>query len=329
MIPIRDTIPSKVYPVVNLTLIGLNVLIFILQPGQGPALSHFFYLYGLVPARYTVPRLAEYFTAGQQAFSFLSFMFLHGGFLHILGNMWFLYIFGENVEGRMGPLRYLVFYLLCGVASGIAHFIFNAGANVPIIGASGAIAGVMGAYTLLYPRARILTLIPIFIFPWFVEIPAFFFLGVWFLIQFINAAGSGPNSGDIAWWAHVGGFLVGMLLLKLFLKLPGSGLSDPIRRVAERKTSGRLQVVRTSHEGQQGSPLHGTLLITPYEALAGTQKLINLSMGFHKQLFRVSVPEGTRDGTVLRLKGLGKPLPGGTRADLYLKVRVETHLPDR
>ncbi len=328
MIPIRDTASAKVYPVVNMAIIGLNVLIFLWQPSPGPALEHFFYLYGLVPARYTVPWINQHFTTGQQVFSFFSFIFLHGGFLHILGNMWFLYIFGENVEGRLGPLRYLVFYLLCGVASGIAHFTFNSHANIPIIGASGAIAGVMGAYILLYPRARILTLIPIFIFPWFVEIPAFFFLGFWFVIQFINAAGSGAHDSDIAWWAHVGGFLVGMLSVKLFLKLPSLGLSDPLRRAAERKTSSRLQLVRTAQTAAD-SHLHGTLSVTPYEALAGTQKLINISTGFRKQLFRVNVPEGTQDGTVLRLKGLGKPLPDGGRGDVYLRVRVQSRLPNR
>jgi hypothetical protein len=328
MIPIRDTIHAKQYPVVNMAIIGLNVLIFLWQPSNGPAQERFFYLYGLVPARYTVPGIGAYFTFGEQVFSFISFMFLHGGFLHILGNMWFLYIFGENVESRLGPYRYLIFYLVCGVASGIAHFMFNPGANAPIIGASGAIAGVMGAYILLYPRARILTLIPIFIFPWFIEIPAYFFLGFWFVIQFINATGSSADSSGIAWWAHVGGFLTGMLLLRLLLKLPSSGLSDPIRRVTERKKSSRLQLVRPSQAGQDPH-LHGTLRITPYEALAGTQKLINISLGFHKQLFRVTIPEGTQDGTVLRMKGLGKPVPGGTRGDVYLRVRVEMQLPDR
>ena len=242
--------------------------------------------------------------------------------------MWSLYIFGDNIEDRLGPLRYLVFYLLCGLFSGFAHFLSSPTSKVPIIGASGAIAGVMGAYILLYPGARILTLIPIFIFPWFVEIPAVFFLGFWFLIQFINAAGSAGGGGGIAWWAHVGGFVFGMLFIKLFLRVPVSGLGDVFRKAAERKTSDRLHVVRASAGGEDAD-LYGTLRITHYEAMAGTRKIINIPTGYNRRLFRVIIPEGTRDGTVLRLKGLGKPLPDGARGDFYLKVIVETLLPNR
>jgi membrane associated rhomboid family serine protease len=322
MIPLRDTIPSKTYPVVNMTLIGLNVLIFLAQPSGGSGLERFAYLYGFVPARYTVPQIADYFSPGQQLFSVVSFMFLHGGFWHLLGNMWSLYIFGDNIEDRLGPFRYLLFYLLCGLASGMTHFVFNPSSTMPIIGASGAIAGVMGAYILLYPGAKILTLIPIFFIPWFIEIPAVFFLGFWFLMQFINAAGHTGNAGGIAWWAHVGGFLSGMIFLKLFLTVPVSGLSNAFRKAAERKSSDRLQLLRPSIGGQDPH-LYATLVITYHEALAGTRKLINVPFGFHKRLFRVAVPPGTRDGNVLRLKGLGKPLPGGGHGDLYLKVTVQ------
>ncbi|MDX9785695.1 MAG: rhomboid family intramembrane serine protease [Desulfobacterales bacterium] len=329
MIPIRDTIPSKTYPVVNTALIGINVLIFLFQPSQSPGLDRFAYLYGLVPARYTLPQLSDYFTFGQQAISLVSFMFLHGGFFHLLGNMWSLYIFGDNIEDRLGPLRYLMFYLLCGLFSGFAHFMFNPSSNIPIIGASGAIAGVMGAYILLYPGARILTLIPILIFPWFVEIPAVFFLGFWFLMQFINAAGSAGNAGGIAWWAHVGGFVFGMLFIKLFLQVPVSGLGDAFRRAAARKTSDRLQVIRPTAGGEEAANLYGTLRITHYEAMAGTQKLINIPTGHSRRLFRVSIPEGTRNGAILRLKGLGKQLPNGIRGDFYLNIVVETILPSR
>lgn len=328
MIPIRDTIPSKTYPVVNTALIGLNILIFLLQPSQSPALDRFAYLYGLVPARYTIPQLSNYFSFSQQMGSLLSFMFLHGGFFHLLGNMWSLYIFGDNIEDRLGPLRYLAFYLLCGLFSGFAHFLFNPSSNVPIIGASGAIAGVMGAYILLYPAARILTLIPILIFPLFVEIPAFFFLGFWFLMQFLNAAGSSGSAGGIAWWAHVGGFAFGMLFLKLFLRVPVSGFGDAFRRAAVRKTSDRLQVVRPAAGGQDAD-LHGTLRITHYEAMAGTRKLINIPVGYNRRLFRVTIPEGIKDGAVLRLRGLGRQLPGGVRGDFYLKIVVESRLPNR
>jgi len=146
---------------------------------------------------------------------------MHGGFFHILGNMWFLYIFGDNVEDRLGHFRYLAFYLLCGLASGISHLVLNWTSQIPTIGASGAIAGVMGAYFILYPKAKVLTLVPIFFFIQFVEIPAFLFLGFWILFQFLSAATSSAQAGGIAWWAHVGGFIFGIIFLKLFQRLPG------------------------------------------------------------------------------------------------------------
>jgi membrane associated rhomboid family serine protease len=170
MIPIRDTIRSKSYPVLNSSLIAVNVLVFLLEMVQGERLSQFIFTYGLVPARYSIPPLAAYFTAGQQAFSLISYMFVHGSFWHLLGNMWFLYIFGDNVEDRLGSLRYLLFYLLCGWTSGLVHLFINWHSHIPTIGASGAIAGVMGAYFILFSGSRILTLIPIFFFPWLAEI---------------------------------------------------------------------------------------------------------------------------------------------------------------
>ena len=220
MIPIRDTIQSKNYPVVNNIIIAANVLLYLVQLTQGDRLNHFFITYGLVPARYSVPQIAAYFTSGQQVLSFFSFMFIHGGFWHLLGNMWSLYIFGDNVEDRLGPLRYLLFYLLCGFLSGISHLFINWHSQVPTIGASGAIAGVMGAYLLLFPRAKVLTLIPIFFIPYFVNIPAYLFLGFWFLLQFISAAGSSGQAGGVSWLAHIGGFVFGMIFVKLFLKIP-------------------------------------------------------------------------------------------------------------
>ncbi len=323
MIPIRDTVPSKNYPIVNTTLIGLNVIIFFIQLAHGPAQDNFIYIYGLVPARYSVSHVASYFPLGHQIFSFISFMFLHGGFLHLLGNMWSLYIFGDNVEDRLGPVRYLFFYLLCGLLSGLVHLLFNLSSNVPTIGASGAIAGVMGAYIILYPKSKILTLIPIFFIPWFIEIPAFFFLGVWFLIQFINAAGSVGAGGGIAWWAHVGGFVFGILFLKLFTMLPVAGVTNQVRKMTAKKTSEKLQVVRTS--GSNDSPhLYGTIHVSPHEVIAGTRKLVNIPWGFHNRLFKVTIPPGTKEGSVLRLKGLGRQMPDGDHSDLYLKVAVHS-----
>lgn len=321
MFPIRDTISSKNYPVVNNTIIGINVVLFLFEMSQGANLDRFVYIYGLVPARYSMPQISSYFTTGQQLLSWLSFMFLHGGFWHLLGNMWSLYIFGDNVEDRLGPFRYLVFYLLCGITSGLSHLLFNLHSNMPTIGASGAIAGVMGAYLILHPHSKILTLIPIIFIPWFIEIPAFFFLGLWFVLQFLNAAGSHGNIGGIAWWAHIGGFVFGIVLLKIFLVLPETGVSNKMRRVTAKRKTHRLQVVRPGGLGKDPH-LYGTIDITSFEALAGTQKLINIPKGFQKRIVKVIVPPGVKEGSKLRLKGLGKTASDGQRGDLYLKVMI-------
>lgn len=155
--------------------------------------------------------------------SFLTTMFLHGGWLHFLGNMWFLKIFGSKVEDRMGHGRFLVFYLIAGVLASMSYIYFSPRSSMPVIGASGAIAGVMGAYYVLFPRARILTLIPIFIIPWFVELPAIFFLGWWFLIQLFSGTVAQvlpAAGGEVAWWAHIGGFIFGIVLVPFFRKNP-------------------------------------------------------------------------------------------------------------
>jgi hypothetical protein len=322
MIPVRDTISSKTYPVVNNTIIGINVVVYLFQMTMVPDLNRFTYIYGLVPARYSIPQITSYFTMGQQIFSLVSFMFIHGGFWHILGNMWFLYIFGDNVEDRLGPFRYLVFYILCGLISGFTHLIFNLHSNIPTIGASGAIAGVMGAYLILYPNAKILTLIPIIFIPWFVEIPAFFFLGLWFFIQFVSAAGSHGGAGGIAWWAHIGGFIFGIVFLKIFLALPGTGVSAPVRKVTAKRKTHRLQVIRPVGPGKDPH-LYGMITITSFEALTGTLKLVNIPWGFQKRLVRVTVPAGIQAGSKLRLKGLGKITSDGHRGDLFLKVGIE------
>ncbi len=320
MFPIRDNQSTRNVPIVNNALIAINVVVFLLQLAHGGGSNRYFYLYGLVPARYTVAEIARQFSLGQQAFSFLSFMFIHGGFLHILGNMWFLFIFGDNVEDHFGPVRYLFFYLVCGVVSGISHILVNSGSNAPVIGASGAIAGVMGAYFLLHPKAKVLTLIPIFIFPWFVEIPAFFFLVVWFLIQVFNASG-GAGVVGVAWWAHIGGFLFGMVLLKLIGRVPSSGLTGTLRKATEKRRTDRLQMVRPSTV-PDGQHLFGTIDLTPYESFIGTQKLVNMPHGFRRRLIRVKIPPGVNQGTRLRLRGLGNPGPDGGRGDLYLTVNI-------
>jgi len=322
MIPLRDTTRSRNYPAVNTALIAANGLLFLVQLAQGPQQDAFIYTYGLVPARYSVPHVAAYFTSFQQALALLSFMFLHGGFWHLLGNMWSLYIFGDNVEDRLGPFRYLLFYLLCGWASGLFHLFLNWQSPVPTIGASGAIAGVMGAYLLLYPRSKILTLIPIFFIPYFIEIPAFFFLGLWFLFQFLGAAGSSAQGGGIAWWAHVGGFVAGILLVKVLERVPQTGLSGRMREATQRSWTPRLQVAQL-HDAPGDPHLYGTLAVAPKEALLGTRKLLNAKWGFRSRVLRVTVPPGLGQGTVLRLAGLGKQLPDGRKGDLLLKVLIQ------
>jgi len=321
MIPIRDTIASKNYPIVNHTIIGINIALYLFEMSLGTYLDRFIYIYGLVPARYSVPQIAAYFSTFQQFFSLFSFMFLHGGFFHLLGNMWFLYIFGDNIEDRLGPFRYIAFYLLCGITSGLSHLVLNFHSNMPTIGASGAIAGVMGAYLILHPHAKILTLIPIIIIPWFIEIPAFFFLGLWFVIQFLNATGTHGGAGGIAWWAHIGGFVFGIVFLKILLALPETGATDRLRRVTAKKKSHRLQVIRPIGPGNDPH-LYGTITVTSFEALVGTKKLVNIPWGFQKRMVKVIVPPGVTEGSKLRLKGLGKTISDGQRGDLYLKVAI-------
>lgn len=215
MIPIRDNIPSSRVPVVTFGIIGLNVLIFFNELRLGSQLQDYLLLHGVIPARYTVAEVARLFTFREQIGALFTSMFLHGGWLHLLGNMWTLWIFGDNVEDRLGHGRYVALYLAGGLAAALMHIFTNSGSTVPTIGASGAIAAVMGAYFRFYPFARVETLIPPFFFgPTFV-LPAILFLGWWFLLQFFNGTLSlgmrGPGFSGVAWWAHVGGFAFGLL----------------------------------------------------------------------------------------------------------------------
>lgn len=204
------------------TLIGANVFVFLIEISL-PAhqLEAVFYWFGLVPARYTHPEWARYVGLPLDTYwPFLTNMFLHGSFAHLLGNMWTLWIFGDNVEDRMGPVRFLIFYLLCGVAAGVVHSLVNPASTVPAVGASGAISGVLGAYFLLFPRSHIIMLFPVFFLPYFFTLPASVYLLFWFLAQFFSGTVAlfGPeNVGGIAWWAHVGGFAAGVVLHRLFL----------------------------------------------------------------------------------------------------------------
>lgn len=322
MIPIRDTIRSKTFPVVNMFIIAANIAVFLYQLSLGPLAERFIVTYGLIPARYTATEIAVYFTTPQQLAAMFSFMFLHGGLWHLLGNIWSLYIFGDNVEDRLGHGRYLVFYLLCGLVSGLAHLLLNWHSRIPTVGASGAIAGVMGAYLLLYPNSRILTLIPIFFIPWFVEIPAFFFLGIWFVIQFLNAAATPAHGAGVAWWAHIGGFVCGMFLIKIFVLGRTGRPAGPAKSSLGRRGTHRLQTVRTAGDAA-GADLYGGITLTPIEAEEGALKLVNLPWGFHSRILKVRIPPKVREGSTLRLKGIGKRRPDGTRGDLYLKVALE------
>jgi membrane associated rhomboid family serine protease len=321
MIPIRDAVRSKTFPVVNVILIGLNVLAFLWQLSQGPHLKEVFFLYGIVPARYSDPEISARFTSFQQWLPFLTSMFLHGGFLHILGNMWFLYIFGDNIEDRLGHVRYLIFYLLCGVAAGFIHLLTNWNSNLPTIGASGAISGVMGAYLLLHPKARILTLIPIFFYFQFVELPAFIFLGYWLLIQLLSAGFTPSNVGGVAFWAHIGGFVAGLVFVKVFDWIPKTGVSKSLRHYTERHTTPRLQSI-SPFEIPDDLDVHGVLTVTSKEARHGTRKLISIPHGFRKRNIIVTVPPNVNDGKRLRLKGLGQRDDEGNRGDLFLEIRI-------
>lgn len=217
MIPIRDTIRSRNFPVVTVTLIVINILIFFYQASlPREELDALVRLYGVVPAR-DLPRLLSYPLSLDTYVPFVTAMFLHGGWFHVLGNMLYLWVFGDNVEDSMGRGRYIIFYLLVGFAGSLAHLFANPSAPIPTIGASGAVAGVLGAYFISFPRSRVLTLLPLIIFFTLVEIPAVLFLVLWFAMQLLSGVASLAVTGEtVAWWAHIGGFLSGALLIRLF-----------------------------------------------------------------------------------------------------------------
>jgi len=224
MIPIRDTIPSSRVPVVNYLLIAANLGVFFYEISLGESLLPFLERYAVVPARL----LGGVSLSVRELLTPVTAMFLHGGWMHVLGNMLYLYIFGDNVEDTLGHGRYLLFYIACGIASFAVQIGFQSASTVPNIGASGAIAGVLGAYFLLFPRARVVTLLPLFVFFTVVEIPAVVFLGLWFLLQFLSGTvslGRSAATGGVAWWAHVGGFVAGVLFLKAFsIRRQGRGV---------------------------------------------------------------------------------------------------------
>jgi len=220
MIPIRDRNPSGTFPFVTVSIIALNIMVFLFELSMGQGLDSFLFQFGVVPIKVYYSTDIPGSNIINTYFPFLSFMFLHGGFVHLIGNMWYLWIFGDNVEDRLGRIKFVIFYLICGIGSAIVHVYFNSQSGVPCVGASGAIAGVLGAYMVTFPRARVLVLIPLFIVWQTIELPAIIVLGFWFLIQFFSgtASISSTHGGGVAWWAHIGGFVLGVILIKLFPK---------------------------------------------------------------------------------------------------------------
>jgi len=213
VIPLQDTVRSRSLPLVNWALIAANILVFFLMASAGREAERVTTALGIVPVR---------LLSGNEPWGWLTLvtsMFLHGGWAHLFSNVLALYIFGDNVEDRLGSGRYLLLYLVSGLAAGIVHIVFNPTSTIPAIGASGAISGVLAAYFLFFPTARVITLVPLFFWPWFVEIPAVLYLGFWFVSQLLNGVLSivvGAQAlGGVAWWAHVGGFAAGLVLAPL------------------------------------------------------------------------------------------------------------------
>lgn len=223
MIPIRDSIPCNIRPYVTWTIMGICILVFIamlLMPNH--MAQHFLHLYGLVPIRYTSPQWAKHFGLPPDYYlSFVTNLFLHGGWGHLLVNLMFLWIFADNIEDLMGHKRFIAFYLLCGILASYTQWYFSQNLVVPVVGASGAIAGVLGAYFFRFPYARVVIVVPILFFPLFFEIPAIAFLGVWVILQLqeLSTAAMFPGmSTNSAWWAHLGGFVAGAALHWFFIE---------------------------------------------------------------------------------------------------------------
>lgn len=215
MLPLKDTIPSRSFPAVNWALLAANVVVFLFMVRNARLAEAWIDELALAPARFLSNPLDP-----SELLTIFTSMFMHGGWFHLFSNMLALYIFGDNVEDSMGSQRYLIFYLLCGVAAALTHVFFNPNSPIPTVGASGALSGVLAAYLLFYPSARVITLIPIFFLPWLVEIPAVVYLGLWFISQLANGLFSilidVQAMGGVAWWAHIGGFVAGLVLAPLF-----------------------------------------------------------------------------------------------------------------
>ena len=229
-LPLTDHIRRRNFWTVTLALIIANVWVFLLELAQGRGINRLVFVYGIVPARYVSLHGFKNLTLDGFFVPVLVSMFLHGGWLHLLGNMLFLFVFGRSVEDRYGHLKFLLLYLLSGFAGATLHILLNAGSHLPSIGASGAIAGVLGAYFICFPRARITTLFFLIFFFWRVELPAVLVLGYWFLIQFVTGyqmlAIQSATGGGVAWWAHVGGFLTGLVLALILEPAHGAAVVE-------------------------------------------------------------------------------------------------------
>ncbi len=219
MIPIRDCLPRRYTPYMTWIIISINCLIFIFElMFSKEDLDLIFHLFGIIPAKYMMVEklpLDPFFYL-----PFLTSMFLHGGWFHLISNMWIMWIFADNVEDKMGSFRFLIFYLLCGLGAGWIHCLVYPLSTIPTVGASGAISGVLGAYMVMFPQARVITLFPILFFPFFFALPAIVYILMWFFIQLFSGLGSllsPADVGGVAWWAHIGGFVVGILIHRLFV----------------------------------------------------------------------------------------------------------------
>ncbi len=236
MFPLKDDNPTRIIPIVTWMLIAVNVLVFLYQVSLDPrAMRLFVYQFGAIPAVVAgEQRLPASIPAIPPILSIFTSMFLHGGWMHLIGNMWFLWVFGNNIEEAMGGLRYLGFYLICGIVASLSQILSNIHSVIPSVGASGAIGGVMGAYILLYPRARVWTAVFLLFFFRLLYIPAGVILGYWFLIQLLSGSMAGmQDAGGVAFWAHIGGFVSGMLLVGLFKKKNIRFFNPPHYRMEE------------------------------------------------------------------------------------------------
>ncbi len=222
MLPIRDTVRSTSFPIVTWLFIALNAVVFLYEISlPSLELNALIMTFGLIPGLLELSEPLRLIQNPILPLTFMTHMFMHGGWLHFLSNMWILFIFGDNVEDRMGSIRFLVFYLISGFIGALIQAYMYPNSFVPAIGASGAIAGVLGAYWVLFPKAKVITLIPLIFVPWFIEIPAVFYLGIWLVTQIYFGISSLPSlgiMGGVAWWAHIGGFVFGLLFHRLFLQ---------------------------------------------------------------------------------------------------------------